>query len=155
MNATINPTLRKRSEKSKSILSKIIVSNYALSAFFSGWQEERYLSRAISLTCFQIFAVVVSLFLVINPKLKTNEDLYFLYGEVATMAFLLLVYFRYVVTRYIKNQRILAEINLTEKDNKVKIISSLLFSLVCFAVFFISCIVEGYQYHTRFFWWNH
>jgi hypothetical protein len=154
MNATIHPTLKKRSEKSKSLLTKIIISNYSLSVFLSGWQEERYLPRAISLTCFQTFALIVSLFLILNPKLKNKEDLYYLYGEVATMAFLLLVYLRYVIARYIKHHRVLVDLN-KNKNDKSKIILSLFFTTTCFILLISSSIAEGYQYFTRFYWWNH
>jgi len=152
MNTTYQHSVKRKSEKSKSIINQLLLSNYSLAIYASDWREERYFPRAVSLTCFQAFFLVTSAFFILNPTLKNKEDLYFMYGHLAIIAFLVLVYLRYTIERYIKKQRLIVGFNMQKKDFR-KISFSFVFTGICFLLFFLFAVLEGYTYVTRYYWW--
>jgi len=153
MQATINSTYRKKTSKSKSILKPLLSSNYALAVFISDWRESQYFERAVWITCFQVYFMVVIVFLVFYPTMRSNEDLIYFYSQLSVVTFLLLVYFRRVVQKIFRNLGLHHNPEYVRKGY-VKISLSLIFTSLTALVFAALSLWEIYEYHTRFFWWN-
>lgn len=154
MNTTINNSIRRRSVKTKSLATSLLMSNYAFAIYFSGWRKEYYLPRAISITCFQTFFIVASAFYLVYPRLRNQGDLYYFFPLLGTIAFILLYYQRDVILKHFMKREIHKKYPDEEKQDFSRLFFSVLLTTVSFVIFFSLSLFKIYAYHTRFFWWN-
>jgi len=111
----------------KILVRPVLLSNYSLALSSSDWRAEKIFPRAISATSFQIYLIVISLFVGFYPKLRTQDDFIYFFAEIGLLSFGILFLFRAVITWMYISFHV---IQLHRKPNSQPISKSLSLSLI-------------------------
>ena len=136
------------------ILQNVLLANYSLSVYLNNWREEMYTTFAAKITCFEIFSVLITLQYIFYPKLKNQQDVIYFCSLAAAIFYISIFYIRTHVMLLFKNFKIKRLHHLKGNDLPSRTTA---FFLLANSILISSAFTlkEIYEYHTRFFWWNH
>lgn len=159
------PTLHRRRSRHKRktatppLLREILYKNYCLAVWLKGWREESYLNTAIRITCTELFFFCLSISCILFPRLKKTEDVYSFYILTAFLLYTTCYFMFEKVGRLMKNlgieSRFRRETGSREEQRGTRILTAAFVFLLFLGVFATLSIKVAYDYHTRYFWWNH
>ena len=138
----------------ETLIAPLIKINYSISIAYNDWRYERYIPLAAKITAWQIFFSLTIVSLLLLPPVKSKDEMLWASG---TIIFWMIVCF-YVVERKIIRliYRMRLSYSMSRKKNLLPLqIKGILVTTPMFAVFLLMVILKIYEYHTRFFWWNH
>jgi hypothetical protein len=150
---------QKRKASVPSFLRELLYKNYCLAVWLKNWREETFLNTAIRITCFELFFLSISVSCILYPRLKKIEDVYS-FGILAGFLLYVSCYFMFEkVGRLMKNlgieSRFRRETGGVRVKNRASILAAALIFLALMGVFAVLTAKTAYNYHTRYFWWNH
>lgn len=132
----------------------LILANYRVSAWLNGWRVEHYTRTAIQITCAEIFFLSLSLVFLVYPRLRKIEEVYVMYLVAAILLYLAFVPGFQKVARLIRELEIVPQYR-KYRYKPLSLAFGLSFLVFSFVLASGLTIKEVYEYHTRFFWWNH
>lgn len=138
----------------RGIIQKVLLANFSLSVYLNRWREERYTLLAVKITCFELFSVLITLQYVFYPKLRNFNDVIYFCSVASFLFYISFFYIRRSILVLFKNLSIKRLYNSKENDlpSRTTAFFLLINSIIIFTAFTLK---EIYDYHTRFFWWNH
>jgi hypothetical protein len=128
----------------KYFLRPLLLSNYSLAVAITGWKSEKIFPRAILATSLQFYFLLSAAIILMNPKVKSLEELGRLSGELVVAGFVMFVFFRPFATWLFIKLNVLAKYKSLDSE-KSGISSSVAISLITFAMWFGSIAFEVYK----------
>jgi hypothetical protein len=136
------------------VLKEILSWNLSISVFLNDWRVENYISLAARITSLEIFSLIFAASYFIFPPLRTNEDVIYYVSFNAGVFYVLFFH----VTKYIHRSIVQMQVIRHVKNSSRMLyqrIGGFMLIANAFGLFALFTIKEMYEYHTRFFWWNH
>jgi hypothetical protein len=150
-------TQRERTSKLnlvESIFYPFLLLNFAITVNYLAWKEDRFTSNASSLTAWQFFFVISSATIWLFPPVKTQNDIYWIFGTLGFELFISVFGMNKWFQSIIYKGRIGSKIS--KKQNLGMLNTAGIFTMLLIsATFLVTVVLKAYWYHTRFFWWNH
>jgi hypothetical protein len=135
-------------------IKEILSWNLSLSVFLNDWRVENYISSAARITSLEIFSLAFAVTYFVFPPLRNTEDV--IYYVSFNTGLLYVTYFH--LTKYIHRAIVQMQVIKHVKNTSRVLMhrfGGFMLMANAFGLFALFTIKELYDYHTRFFWWNH
>jgi hypothetical protein len=138
------------------IFKDLLLWNYSLSVYINDFREANFSKTCVRITSIELFFLLVSAQILLFPKINSNELI---------ALFVLFILFNFMVSFFYSERLIyrkFKDFSVPNKFSKIRDTAKngtmILIGSCIFGVLFIQCIglslLEIYNYHTRYFYWN-
>jgi hypothetical protein len=140
----------------RNLFRQLLIYNYSLSVLINDYREPNFSKTCIRITSAELFFILVSVQIILFPKIYTTSQIYCFFLFIVLLFLVSFFYADKVIYQFIKDLRVptrYEKIHNSPGRNSLIILGSILFCFL-FLQFFGLSILEFYNYHTRYFYWN-